>query len=799
VEYVKLPMQGSVDLDGKPFNISDNNVRKTKNLIPDKAGNLQRRGAILYESALINDSLLQPPTTFILHRTAVGTPYATDVNVDNNPPIWMGVPDLGNGRYIFGTCHNGTRFDLTVSATDKQGNGSASFNIKDTVPDLMPSIVTLSGVTYIVYGPNPWGSAGVVLTPSVTDPNGFIFSDLNFAGTENKEFRPDVACEYKGRVIYGLRDGRVVWSDRFQPLVIGDGALQNRSAALGSLRLGKLVGLRAVMLDGSGSLATSGLLAVFQYGCKLILGEPLETTETGDIFGDLQINNLSDRAGCVSAETIVNTDWGTMWVGVDDVWMMPYGSVPIPIGRHIKPILQAQPENMRFRIHAVLFNGFYRVALFSDGQGPSISDPLGEQWWLDLRDGPPKDWTEARWFGPQIFKSAYKLANTRLENNTRTGTYFMVLDQREGRGGRLYGCDQGLVPDVENARERIRPVLVTYDNPSSRDIVGHFAISRDPWTPNELRALGDQIIVLFDGDPHPLLWEVTTAGVTAVTPPEPAWLNTPTITDGAVEWTLQAILLCPFDMYGSEILTEWDSKEYDFGTRMFSKLLNGMEVNMYNSAPEWFRFRQIIDGGKASSNIDKYLDQSSGPILGADVFKDAPVMAEEYKSISARPDESLRRNGNSVQYRIEENTGIVIPEAFRTFGIVDASNRTPDRLTLLNDYYTDLSDLVNAILTLWTTPDSAFYTKYGENWHFDISGSRVIVTNDDFTWAPPSLLSPANRADRFIWSLLGFDLSAYTPAFTHTGNAMPFDVLIGLGLGFEEATGAYHPFRRRPQ
>lgn len=797
MEFVKLPVFGSVDLDGKPFTINDNNVRKTQNLIPDKMGNLIRRGALMYEGALISTSVGKTPTSAAIHATI---PAASSF-VINRVPIWMAPPDLVGGRYVIGSINTDeNRFDLLVNDGTKEGYNTLAVNALDTTPTNYPNMVTQGGRSYIVYGRNPWPSGGLILTPNDSAPSGFDWSELTFAGTGNLDFQPDFAVDYKGRVVYGLRDGRILWADRYTPTIIGSDALQNRSLSLRTIDTGNLVGLHPVMLDGSGSLASSGLLCVFQYGAKLILGEPLQSTESGIIFGDLQVNDLSKRAGGVSSAAICDTDWGTIWVGPDDVWIMPFGSVPIPIGRHISPLLKAQPDSMRWRIHATVGGGFLRVALYSDGQGPTVSSPLGEQWWLDLRDGPPTDWKSARWYGPHIFNcAADKNMGLRSVRSTITaGTQFMMKDPRSSRANNIYGCGVGLIPNL-GATEVSALVLLSYDNPSPRDITGLFYPSPIAWQPNVGVVLGDEVAIVFTPfGLRPYIFRVTTAGVTGAV--EPVWNTGAGVTlDNSAVWTSQGPALGPFDVQGSEITAEWDSKEYDFGSRMMIKLFNGLEINLYNSAEVQMNITQLIDGGRTFSSVLQNLDHSAGPVIGQDQFKDAIALAEEYRSFAARPSQSLRKNGKSCQYKIIEQRGIVLPDAFRTIGI-RGDDDVIYHLTLAERYYASLNALIEAFLLLAQEPATTFSDKFGLAWsaRYDDVGIITITNGAGEDWSPPPALS-SSTADRYFWSLLGYTQDTITINTIQRGQDMPFDVLIGSGLGLGEITAAYHPFGRRPQ
>ena len=87
------------------------------------------------------------------------------------------------------------------------------------------------------------------------------------------------------------------------------------------------------------------------------------------------------------------------------MWLFPQGQgIPFRVGSYIRAVLKETPAAQRYLWHAAYHDGFYRLAVISPGQGPNDNSPCGEQWWLDLRDGPPRPHEEARWYGPMIYK-----------------------------------------------------------------------------------------------------------------------------------------------------------------------------------------------------------------------------------------------------------------------------------------------------------------------------------------------------------------------------------------------------------
>jgi hypothetical protein len=172
----------------------------------------------------------------------------------------------------------------------------------------------------------------------------------------------------------------------------------------------------------------SNLFILSESSCYIMQDEPPLTTETvGRVPTFVKVQY---ECGCVSQETVVRTPVGVLWASWNDVWAVDYGGIPRRVGTKIRPALvQARPEH-RHLWHAAYnhADGSYRLAIAASGYGElGIMHPCGQQWWLDLRNGLPRDAGEAAWFGPQ----EYRVACEDGVDGVR-GTYMMRTIDRPG-------------------------------------------------------------------------------------------------------------------------------------------------------------------------------------------------------------------------------------------------------------------------------------------------------------------------------------------------------------------------------
>lgn len=436
MERIRVTGTGGVNLFADPADIRDDQLAYAKNVIPVKPGRLGKRPGLGFHSKLlvhgrITAAVVPPfPSADLVHTA----------RLENSEDDQLNVVQYGDSSYV-------------PSAT-----------LDDEVLGLHPWLLSVDRRVLVF----PSETTGKVWQVAEVD-GAPVISRFEFAGTGNEALQPRFACMYRNRLVYmnfgpGL-ESTLLFSDPDSPETVGDDALTSRGISLAADG-GEIVGAVEVMLTSVGSPVKSALLVLCRYRAFILTGEAGLTTDTDplQVAGDLEANKTSYACGCASPRTIVQTRYGIVWADTEDVWLFAPGQVPVSIGMNIQPVLKNTPEDYLYKWHAAYFNGFYRLALMSDGQGPSESSGCGEQWWLDLRSRPPRNSDEARWWGPQVFNVV-----TSPNSETPTSeTNFMFVDARVGKPPALYGLEMALADIAPYT-----PVwaVVAYDTPEfGRDL-----------------------------------------------------------------------------------------------------------------------------------------------------------------------------------------------------------------------------------------------------------------------------------------------------------------------------------------
>lgn len=306
----------------------------------------------------------------------------------------------------------------------------------------VPACIAYNGSVY-GFGGLGTNAAGKMLQK--TGGGAVTITDFAFQGAGNEALRPAVAGIYRERFFYGNFglgfESAFTFADPFQPTLIAPNALaiNGRYGLLNPNDGDRIVAGVETLQTGSAAVS-SAFLVLKEFSAFLLTGEPelADGTATGNPL--LVTNRMPVNCGCSSPATVCYTPYGIIWAGPDDVWFFPEGQIPFRVGTKIRPILQQSPANVRYRWHAVYHDGFYKLAVHSAGQGPTDDSPCLEQWWMDLRSGPPQGgpdaWRMAHWFGPQMHKTAVWGSGVTLEE----GTHCMAIDSRPAGNQGLYSA-----------------------------------------------------------------------------------------------------------------------------------------------------------------------------------------------------------------------------------------------------------------------------------------------------------------------------------------------------------------------
>lgn len=436
MKLVPLDFSGGVNLIRDRRYVAPNELTYAKNFVPTKSGLAGKR----------------------LPRELVLKSDGTPVNLTFIPPLSLHVTDISGADLLItyrsvslglaavslytvgGVLQAGASFDVMPTRRPQ----AVSFDRKIYV---VAGIETLGRITWVVDGTTYVGTSGIILQSSSTGSPETV--SLNFTGTQTIPVCPRLLASYRRRMVYadfgpGMEDW-LIFSDFQAPTTISADVLaaNGRNFRLGGTP-GRITALREVMLTATGTPTETALVAFKEQSMYIIQGEPGQTTDTtpgsgpNTILGTLVVQRVNTNAGCSSPETIVQTPYGLLWAGPDDVWMLSSGQVPVRVGTKIRPILEATPADKRYLWHASYFNGFYRLSVFSEGQGPGEDSPCGEQWWLDLRDTDEDGQPNLRWWGPMVYKCVPGGDDTSTE---LTGVRMQALDTRDGKAPTLYSAE----------------------------------------------------------------------------------------------------------------------------------------------------------------------------------------------------------------------------------------------------------------------------------------------------------------------------------------------------------------------
>lgn len=524
---------------------------------------------------------------------------------------------------------------------------------------LVPCIVGYGNRVYVFNGQ----SNGWYLDPTDVDAQGqFNFRQVAWNDVAAANVNPALATVVRERFWYanlgtGYED-YVVVSDYFEPTTIANTGTDPLLALGRAFRVGKagegpITAIAELSATAAGTEAST-MVAVWKNNKMfLITGEPLETDGVGDPLGDLDIIKVNTDAGCVSQRSVCSTPYGLIWAGFDDVWMMAHGGQPQRVGTKIRPALLATPPGLHHLWHAAYHDGHYRLALFSDGLGPSDLDSCDEQWWLDLRAVPQQgipNAADARWMGPQCYvqsSSSYK------------GTSNMRVSGKE-----LYSLTSYVISTEHPTYPYIAGLsLVTFDG-GARDVCAPSMAFRD-WQDLEAYASGDIITPrLVDADVYSLQTFVASGGTSGASRPAFNFF-TDVIGDGSTNWdgnwgsaSNPPAVLEPFSRQtDNEVLVSIISKEV-MGDGMVDKLFCGIELGYYASQSMKLKYTAIID---------YELDQRT---ITLDSAYELDMMTLDTTSNPNRkwetrflpPDTGKRSVGKSGQVRIDEQAGILITE-----------------------------------------------------------------------------------------------------------------------------------------
>lgn len=686
-----VPMNGleGVNLLADPTALKPNELVTARNLFPHKPGILGTRKAMSFQEPMgirsffsdetsggtatpqwvtgsgFNFSCIKtcsnssvPGVSFVavISVTSTGSPFGDDM-----PP--------GDYIFIFGSFQD-WGFNFSTIPLTRRGNypycivnvgqrtlildGGSSGYVVAREGDAQTGLPYIDGLTINSV------AAGITLSndfPSI--------QRLELVGVQPEELHPISAIVRGNRVVFGAptaaTPNTIIFGDPIDQIstdswrTVGDNAITARGFVIGSDNEGGLTALWSAAMAPVASLPAGTVYMFKKSSIYSLTGEPgLSTDATPDaIRGTLQITRLNTNAGCVAPNTLQWSPNGLLWLGYDDVWCMSVGNVPERVGSKLQPIWTGQPSAQVHRAHAAYYDGIYRLAVYSDGQGPSEDSPCGDQWWLDLRftDEQPQT-LSARWFGPQQFVPAYGPA----------GTTNLFLDNRPNYPQTLLSATLAVTiddPDTGTDAGTI-PVICSFDSFNSYDAVLPTQIFVE-WAETHAYAEGE---ILTPKAYAGLEFVCVTAGTSDNVQPNWSLLGSGTfvVTDGTAQWIVRANLITAFTntyvpplMQTGSILFDLQSREGTEPDAEKEKLLDGLDLVWNASNPITMEI---------TLSPDFYRDQRDvGPLqtLPAIGGMLPMTMTSQFTKRFIAPDPSRRLRSVSYQVRMTQSKRFAIP------------------------------------------------------------------------------------------------------------------------------------------
>lgn len=680
-----LDFSGGVNLLRDIRYVAENEVTYAKNLVPTRSGMLGKRAS----RGLINSSTGLPlglgfPNTLALH--------VVDITGVDFAAVWRttigATPGAGVQVFNYGS----------ISAL-----AAATYLI---LPNKRPTLVAFGRKSYVVAGIETFNQvtvaaglarSGVIIQEVAGGGGGVEIVSLTFTTSQATPVCPRTLATYHSRMVYadfgpGMEDW-LIFSDRDAPTVIAADVLSanGRNFRLGGTS-GRITALREMMLTSTGTPTQTVLVAFKERSMYLIQGEPGLTTDTAPgpsdppttILGNLVVQRVNTDAGCSSAETIVQTPYGMLWAGPDDVWLMQEGSTPRRVGTKIRPILEATPADKRYLWHAAYFNGFYRLSLFSEGQGPSEDSPCGEQWWLDLRNGIGDS---PQWWGPMVYKAVAGTTVPSVPSYWAGATVYIAGD-RVVNGPYIYIATVGGTSAASEGPTGTGAGII--DNTVTWN-----------WQsilPVELTGIRMQVLDTRDGKTAQLLsLEGNQLGQ--------SYLNTydaPDFTgrDGVAPSGFSGSTL-PSTLDDTEISVELRTAELDDGDPGTTKTHQGTEVSLAPTETVWLSVENQFNGG-ARVTTESEAVIASGSFTTDVSALDSALVTREFKAVTLRPDEGTRPAGITIRQRIYDTPGYVIDETCDSLGfIINDDGGLPLSfgfdVSVPHGFYEDFGHMVDAI------------------------------------------------------------------------------------------------------
>lgn len=247
----------------------------------------------------------------------------------------------------------------------------------------------------------------------------------------SQDMKPGTGCAHLNRLILagfeGQNEGVVLFGDpdpSIPGIPHGGPGTALQVGAYSAALIGRGDGERVIAVRSStvfgGAVAVEPYVVVFKERSVWLIQGDLPTSAATD-FPDMKVAKILTE-GLVDLQSLVETPFGWVWCSGKNVWLLPPGGQPVPIGSKIAPQLEQLPQTAGSwvgawdaRLQCYRLSMPWAPAYWTQSQsatpltpwlgtkaGPTSVGREGVQLWCDLR---PKDEAEGRpepqWWGPQ--------------------------------------------------------------------------------------------------------------------------------------------------------------------------------------------------------------------------------------------------------------------------------------------------------------------------------------------------------------------------------------------------------------
>jgi hypothetical protein len=731
INRLPIPLTGGVNTFQDPTTIEDNQLQRALNFSARTSGRPGTRLALQSVREVIPDYRPWDSRRYNSFFAAADSYYQWAANwrpmkflfaPQSDELVW--IAQAVGTRTITHTNADNTHNVITVNAGDAILQSSGG--VQDTGSQgqyaqylgsltRCPSLFVFNGIVYAFGGTN--GGHKIVRYPGASEVLDWAYTPVSWNTPQAPAFIPDGAAVIRDRVLY-YKGPLTFWSDKGDPEQIFGNSMTDGYIPVASEELEDITAAAEISTSADGSPVQSVAAVWTRNHCYMLLGEPLQTGDdltTQSIFGSLQINRLNVEAGCISQSTVTRTPYGTFWVGADDVWFMPFGSLPIRVGTNIRDRIRAIPPGLGWRICAEYSDGFYRIALMGEGNGPSAFSPLDEMWWLDLNQGPPQSAESAKWWGPHQFTNG-DAPDVDTYSTPLSGIWALARDQRAGSDGALYAL-QPYTMQGGNFASIYGMTLCSFSSYAGRDCGAPQKILRR-WQPSTQYYEGDEITPPASTSAFDLrmpTWVCSIAGVSGLG--EPNWIASnaqqifeasglqwrPIYFDGALPLNAHRP---PSDQLGTDIQWRMTSKEYTLGDPAVEKLLDGADLVYVGDGPSSVTY---------STNPDQTSNTRTLPTSGTPLDQNTGTLASnqnrKYRRLLTAP-ATARFNAITATMDIQHLTGFTIIAGLNDTLYIRlragfAGALTQYTITITPGYYQNLYYLAQAVRASLLAPQNA--------------------------------------------------------------------------------------------